>query len=401
MKVLWVGDAVIQTGFARVTHSIVERLIPKGWDVQVLGVNFTGDPPTHRQWKPYPYPIWPAAPGGDHLGIGRIAGICREFQPDVVMLLNDPWLVALYQPEIPQGIPVVAYMPIDAPNQATAKNLTVNRAITYTNFGKKELRLGGYQGPIDVIPHGVDLDIYNPVSREEARSHLKVRGEIDVQNMFIVGNVNRNQPRKRLDLTIQYWTQWWVKAGQPRDAFLYLHCSNVDHEGHNVLQLADYYGIGRQIIITNKNMSVRNCMFEKDLKMVYSMFDLQLSTTLGEGWGLTTHEGMACRVAQAVPRYSGLGEWADGAVHFIDIGGYQATPRQINTIGGVPDMQSTVDAIDKFYRDKDYRQHMAELAFKRATEPQFNWDTIARQFDQILNEVVSERRGSGPIGIVR
>jgi glycosyltransferase involved in cell wall biosynthesis len=291
-------------------------------------------------------------------------------------------------------------MPVDAPNQSAARHLKLDYAITYTQFGLKELRMGGYAGPCAVIPHGVDTDIYYPEDRLQARSHLQIQTDLDPNELFIIGNVNRNQPRKRLDLTLQYWTEWWVTAGQPRDSFLYLHCSNNDPEGYNILQLADYYGITQQLILTNKNMTVRNCMFERDMRLVYSMFDGQMSTTLGEGWGLTQNEGMACGVPQICPRYSALAEWCADAVHFTEIESYSVTPNQIGTIGGVPSMESTVEALNVFYRSPQYRDSLAMLGYQRAIEPRFSWTEVAKQFDQILTNVASAK-SSGPVGIVR
>src|SRR6185295_13381970 len=160
------------------------------------------------------------------------------------------------------------------------------RAIAYTNFGKKELTLGGYTGRCDVIPHGVDTEMYHPEPLIDVRRRLKFRHNPDLEKLFIVGNVNRNMYRKKLDLTIQYFTQWWVNAGSPGNAYLYLHCANKD-EGWNVIDLARYYGIETQLIITNPNMTVTNCMVEAEMRMMYSMFSVQMSTTLGEGWGLT------------------------------------------------------------------------------------------------------------------
>ena len=49
-KILWYGDACSNTGFARVTHSVLDHL-SKEHEVVVLGINYTGDP--HE----YPYKI--------------------------------------------------------------------------------------------------------------------------------------------------------------------------------------------------------------------------------------------------------------------------------------------------------------------------------------------------------
>jgi D-inositol-3-phosphate glycosyltransferase len=393
MKLILVGDAVVQTGFARVTHNVCGHLAKRGWDIHVLGVNYMGDP--HE----YPYKVYPAGLGGDSHGVNRLPDMIRGLKPDVVLIINDPWIIRDYL-NVLQGcpVPVVAYMPVDAPNQEAAADLVgLARAISYTNFGKKELTLGGYNGRCDVIPHGVDLEMYRPIDRIESRRRLKFKVEKDIEKLFIVGNVNRNQPRKRLDLTIQYFTQWWTNAGQPSDAHLYLHCSNRD-EGWNVIKLAEYFGITSQFIITNPRMTTMNCLKEADMPYVYSMFDVQLSTSMGEGWGLTTHEGMACGVPQIVPKYSALGEWARDAVHYVDCTNFEVTPKGINTIGGVPDRDQTIAAIDKFYRDHEYKKVMAEKALSRAREAQFNWAAIGEQFHLALLETAVDRQRK-PVGV--
>jgi len=391
--ILWIGDAVSQTGFARVTHSICGQLHASGdWDVNVLGINYSGDPHT------YPYKIFPAILGGDVWGIGRAMGLIRNLKPDVVLIINDPWNVSQYLQAIEANVPVVAYMPVDAPNQMAGRSLnTLQRAIAYTQFGRKHLLLGGYSGRCDVVPHGVDTAIYHPMPKDEAINKLTLTSKIK-PGSFITGVVARNQPRKRLDLTIQAWTKWWINSGQPRNAYLYMHTTMQDI-GWNVLQLATYYGINEQFIVTNPKMTLQNCLLEQNLKLVYNAFDVQLHTSLGEGWGLTAHEGMACGVPQIMPKYAALAEWAEGAAHFVPVTSYEVTHNAINTIGGVIDFHGTVDAIDKFYTDKDgIRARYRALGLARATEPRFNWATIAEQFNSILTETILEGQ-QAPVGL--
>ena len=83
-KILWYGDAVSNTGFARVTHSILEHL-SKDNEVVVFGINHTGDP------HDYPFKIYPAAAANpaDRFGLGRIHQIVDKEQPDYFFCLND------------------------------------------------------------------------------------------------------------------------------------------------------------------------------------------------------------------------------------------------------------------------------------------------------------------------
>lgn len=388
---LWIGDAVSQTGFARVTHSVLKHLHTK-WDVNVLGINYSGDPHT------YPYRIFPAILGGDVWGVGRVMPLIKNLKPDVVLILNDPWNVAQYLQVIESRVPIVAYLPVDAPNQMAARQLnTLQRAIAYTQFGRKQLLLGGYSGRCDVVPHGVDTALYSPMPREEAISRLNLTSKIKPDS-FITGVVARNQPRKRLDLTIQAWTKWWINAGQPRNAYLYMHTTMQDI-GWNVLQLATYYGINEQFIVTNPRMTMQNCLLEENMRLVYNAFDVQIHTSLGEGWGLTAHEGMACGIPQIMPKYAALAEWAEGVAHFVPVTSYEVTHNAINTIGGVIDFGGTVDAISAFYENKDgLRERYRALALARATEDRFNWATIAEQFNSILTETAVEAQ-QVPVGL--
>ena len=87
-KILWYGDACSNTGFARVTHSILEHL-KKDHEIVVYGINYSGDP------HDYPFKIYPASATnpGDKFGIGRIQQIVERERPDFFICLNDIWIV--------------------------------------------------------------------------------------------------------------------------------------------------------------------------------------------------------------------------------------------------------------------------------------------------------------------
>ena len=52
-RLLWIGDALVPTGFATVTHAVLNYL-RHDWDVVVSGVNYDGS--AHK----LPYPVMPA-----------------------------------------------------------------------------------------------------------------------------------------------------------------------------------------------------------------------------------------------------------------------------------------------------------------------------------------------------
>lgn len=375
---LWVGDAIIHSGFARVTHNILAHLVDR-WDVHVLGVCYTGDP------HGYPYPIYPASLSGDIYGLGRLQEIIGKVKPDAILILQDPWIVPFYLDRLNGNFkgPVVASMPVDAPNipkRAAHALSKLTHAIFWTEFGLKEAQASGFSGDADVIPFGVDLERYVPVPRAAARARLKIP-----QGAYVVGNVNTNHPRKRLDLTMLYFAEWIRSGGAPSDAKLMLHCAHKP-EGWDLMNLADYLGLKGRMIITNPGSAGQ--VDESAMPFLYSAMDVQVTTTQGEGWGLTQCESMACGVPQIVPEWAALAEWPRGAVRYVPVTSHAVTAGQLGTIGGIVDRIEFVKALSELHDDPTLRVEYGARARAKVEEPQFRWDAIADRYHEVLSEVV-------------
>ncbi|MCA9163529.1 MAG: glycosyltransferase family 4 protein [Planctomycetales bacterium] len=373
-RLLWIGDAVVHTGFATVTHAILEHL-HRSWDVVVSGINYEGE--THA----YPYRIVPARRRRDMWGIDSFGELCQEFRPDIVLINNDAWNVAEFA-DLAGAVPIVAYIPVDGRNLNRRYMHRLNRlaaVVWYTKFGESEAREAGYRGRSYVTPHGVDLERFQPVPRDVARRYLGWTDVLVPENAFVVGNVNRNQPRKRLDLTVQYFAEW-IHENNVRDAYLCFHCAQ-DDVGWDLRQLAEFYGMADRLLFSRPASGFE--VFAPDaMQYVYSAFDVQVSTTLGEGWGLTHMEGMACGVPQIVPDWAALGEWPRGVIR-IPCGNWQSHPG-INTIGGVPDKRPFVDALQHLYSHRDARRKLAQQGRACVTQSRYRWQNIARKFDRVL-----------------
>lgn len=375
-RVLWIGDAVVPTGFGRVTHSILEHLCQE-WDVIVSGVNYDGA--AHS----YPYKIMPAWQGGDMWGMDRFAHVCAEFAPDVVIINNDWWNVAGFIKEAPPGLPLVGYMPVDGANLNPAVIPQLNQlaaAIWYTDFGHQEAVKAGFRGERHVIPHGLDASQFKPVDRGVARRLLELPLAEDA---FVVGNVNRNQPRKRLDLTLQYFAEWVHRHRVP-EARLLLHCAKQD-AGWDLESVARYYNIADRLVFTSV-ASMREGMDAARMPLVYSSMDVQVSTTLGEGWGLTTMEGMACGVPQIVPGWAALNEWPVPAEKVPCSTTMVHT--EINTVGAVPDKEAFVERLQALYTDHARRRQQGQQSLRFVRQEAFQWSTVARQMDEVLTDAV-------------
>lgn len=369
-KLLIIADGACNTGFATVTHNLVLNLRDK-WDIDVLAINYMGDPHYMQQYARF----WnPRAKFIDDLyGVTRV----KEFidRVDAVLVVNDIWVAMNYGESLKEFTGnKVLYTPIDAPNIKSnlSKNVDAifDQIVAYTEFGKNELK--GINNVI-VIPHGIDLTHFTPVNKTESKEMLGINPDD-----FVVGFVDRNQIRKRLDLAITYFAEWVHKYDVP-NAKLHVHAAFPD-VGYDFVQIADSLGISDRIIRSfDTNIPVEY------MKYIYSAHDVKLSTTMGEGWGLTNMEAMACQTACIVPRYSALAEWANGGVHYTEVSSIPFySDHGVNTRMGIPTPESTVEALQKMYTDTQYRNSVALAGYELVKQDKFNWKNIAQQFDTVL-----------------
>lgn len=394
-RLLWVGDAVVASGFAKATHKTLEAFHKSGeWDVVVCGINYYGDP--HE----YPYPIFPANPGGhDAYGVHRTAQLVGALQPDVVIIQQDPWNFAEYLKRIGGSTPVIGAVAVDGKNCRGNELNGLSHAIFWTEFGQFEAKRGGFTGTSSVIPLGVDLDIYRPVMQAEARWRADFPDAI--RDRFIVGNVNRNQPRKRHDLTISYFAEW-VKEYGIKDAMLYFHICPTGEDAYDAKQLVKYYGMKGQFIISDPD-NIGYGLPERSMPTVYSCSDVMFSTTQGEGWGLPHIESMACGVPQIAPDWSALAEWTvnkqgEDCAYLVPCTSIACTTSGVNTIGGIMDREAGIRALDTMYRDHEILMRYKQRGLALVEEDRFRWENIGARFLEVTDAVLSSPSAKLPEG---
>jgi D-inositol-3-phosphate glycosyltransferase len=357
VRILWVGDSpTVSTGFAKCTRFACNALHAAGHDITILGINEFGDPHS------YPYPIYPAVQpldnGFDQFGVSRLPSMIERVRPDLVIILNDPWNIPAYFDQIDiaieQGLPVdlippvIGWLAVDSRNQRGSDCNRLAHAIVWTEFGAKELLRGGYCGGYSIVPLGVDLSVFNP--RDKAESRAKTCPLHIPPDAFIIGVVGRNQPRKRLDLTIEYFAEFLSQTKAP-DAYLYLHVAPTGERGCDIKSLVKYYNLTGKVILSSP--AAGSGIYEEHLPWLYSSFDVYLSTSQGEGFGLPALEAAACGVPIVVPDCGGFSSWIpDGNAIKVPCSSTVLTaPLNSHpyTIGGIPDRATTVEALARLY----------------------------------------------------
>jgi len=392
LKGLWVGDAVAATGFARVNHSILDNLPTEDYDIHFLGINYFGDP--HE----YPYKIYPAKQNqGDLYGFERFPMLVQALKPDFIFMLNDPWIISQYLASIEsmdKRPPIIVYFPVDAKEHSKSfydKFWMVNNVCVYTNFAKDVIKQTGAKfiniDKVNVIPHGIDKNKFFPIDKESARKQLYPNDRADeFMNSFIVLNGNRNQPRKRMDITM--WAFREFQKNKP-DVKLYLHMGVTDM-GFNIAELAERYGFADKTILTSATNRVPSVPVTY-LNLIYNATDIGLNTAVGEGWGLVNWEHAATGKPQLLPNNSVLPEiWGDGAL-FYDA----KTPHmieRINTLGYAGDYRDIAAKLEWAYDDwkhgGEQLAKIAQIGFDKTQEEKYDWSEIGKQFDKVIKSSI-------------
>lgn len=394
-RVLIVGDAVVTTGFSKAVHAYADGLKTAGYDVHILAMHHTGDK------HDYPHTIYTCWPGGDQFGVGRIRNIVEQVKPDVIVIVQDPWNVRPYLAKLKdfQDIPVVGVIAVDGKNcqgdklgpVASPSELIhpgLAHAIFWTQFGADEARIGGWRGKSTVVPLGVDLDVYHPqdraaIRREILQPIIEQRGW--PSDAYIVGSVGRNQTRKRLDLTVQYFAEW-TQLKNIRNAVLWFHVAPTGDDDYDLNALAKYFGVSDRILISDINP--RYGFSEEVMSQVYNAFDVLLLTGMGEGWSLPTIEAMACGTPCIVPDWSALGEWAKPAAWLCECPVTDVAPK-IMTIGGRVARKEVVDALSRLYHEPHSRKTMADAGLALVSQPEYRWDAIGARVAEVVGKVLN------------
>lgn len=400
-KILVAGDAAVPTGFARVVEGIFKPLAA-AYEIHQLGTNYRGDPHTY-DWKVYPAEI-----AGDRWGANRIAGLVEKIRPALVFVVNDIWVQHAYMKELVglrDAPPVVLYCPVDG-GPIGPENVEplagVARCVAYTEFGRAQLEAAAgeqrekdpsFDFPaVDVIPHGVDTDIFRPLETTEGvapRLHARrllfpdVR---DIEGRFIVLNANRNQPRKRIDTTIRAFALF--AEGKPAGVNLFLHMG-VEDAGWNVVTLARRYGVEDRLLMSSLNKTIQG-VSQQQLNRVYNACDVGLNTATAEGWGLPSFEHAATRAAQVVPRHSACEElWVDSAV--LVEPSFKIINEKILTEGWLVTPEAVAEALERLYADREYLEEMSERAFRLATRGEYRWENVSARWDALFREVLADK----------
>lgn len=204
----------------------------------------------------------------------------------------------------------IFYFPVDVamiPKSWCKIALSFDHPVCYTHFGMEQLARHFSKeelSKVKIAYHGTNTKDFHGIDQSEILAFRKE--ELNLYgNQFLFMNLNKNQTRKDIPVTMfafQLFMAWWKDQGYktPKPKLL-LHMHPSTHAGENLAIIRDTFmpDIAEHVIFPE--MPARGFPVE-DINKFMNAADCLVSSTRGEGWGLTTTEAMCTKTPVIVPR---------------------------------------------------------------------------------------------------
>ena len=402
-----------ETGFGKVSGNILKRLHATGkYNITVVGINYLGDP------HDLPYRIYPAVNNtqGDVYGRQVLLNLLMKNDYDILFTLQDTFIMASFGEQIKKirdgrieekdgkkvlikgkNFKWIYYYPIDATPQKEwiEKSVKyVDVAVPYTKYAERESKKF-LDRKYDVIYHGFDKkDFYVMSEKSKQEFRDKYFKDHDLEKKFFLVNVNRNQERKGY---LQTLVSFKLLHNIYPNTVLYTHCDVANDRGGNLIEVGKQLGITENWIYPNPDAFKNKVEFPVEyINGLYNIADANISTSLGEGFGLSLIEAMATKTINVFPDNTAISELlADGKGILVDCG---KNPNHLVTNGHLDNnlLRPTVDVMDVVkkllwvYQKPEEVKKITDKAYEFAIK-EMNWDKIAEEFNQLILKMYDKK----------
>lgn len=406
--VLMYADYGCTTGFGNVTKEIIKNISLKLGDnveIHIFSINdFAPDQykvsknvsaiPAHLFLKP-------EEPNADPLYRSAFLTHVTANHYDMIWIINDievagsmePFLVKIKKDKLDAGHKAfrkIIYFPVDSAPLPSAVQFLSNydEILTYTQYGKQVLETMLPKKTslrIEVVSHGCDTKVFHKITAEKTK---KIRKELFGEaEKFVIGSVNRNSLRKDFATLIRGFADFKKHSGT-ENAILYLHCNPIDPAGINMFRICERLNleIGKEVFFVDaKQFNENNGVSEKRLNEIYNSFDVFITTTTAEGWGLTVTEAMAAKTPVICPIHTSLGEITDSGELVLPLMAQQnfIFPQDMEKIRAVSSIDEVSGILRMLHSQPEYySKDKIEKAHKKVSS--YTWESTT---DKIWNKI--------------
>ena len=341
MKIMLLSNPPwLATGYGKQIKLLYPRLLAAGHQVAITPISgHTGGILEVEGLSVYPT-------FGDPVGQNMVAANARHFGADFILSLTD---VYIQTPETYGGLPWAAWFPADHDTMPphVAENLRKSFfPIAMSRFGHKQAEDNGIEAAY--IPHAVDLDVFQPESKIEARRFFGWNEEA-----FIVGMVAANKGLRKA--FPEHLEAFKFFQNNYTDAALYIHASAGRRGSALELDLdaaAHFLGL-RDVIFPDQYRYLLGYS-EAEMRHVYNAMDVHMVVSMGEGFGVPQLEAQACGTPVICGNWTAMPELCFNG---WKVSNFKRSWSSQNAYQFLPDSISTAGKLEEAYRSiKDGRK---------------------------------------------
>ena len=405
VKILIVSTHVNQVnGYSKVIYNIIQKLSLQPWiNVVHFGTQKITNGDLGRKY-PTSVKVIDGTAMEKQKAVGfafnELPNVIVSEKPDIVFIYNDLSVICGYIEEIRKVIQnrffkIWAY--IDTTYKCQPQplidvlNRDVERIFCFTKTWKDEIKSQGITRPIDVLNHGISSNMIRSIPKDLARQSLGLPKDV-----FLFSSINRNIPRKHLDLLIMSFVKLIVRFPM-KPLFLLVVGDKGDKGGYQLFEIfsrelklagASTDTFGNRLLITSSN----TCYKDDDINLLYNCADIGISCAEGEGFGLCSFEQMAVGVPQIVPNINGYSEYCnDENSLMITPKMRYYIPQAHSTVTGeaqLVDPEDVAKAMERYAFDEDLRKLHGKLAKEKIKD--YTWDNCCAILIKRLRTALDE-----------
>ncbi len=368
MRIGWTSNAPwAPTGYGTQTNEIVPRLAADGHKVAIMAnYGFAG---STMEWRPgipvmgqgldaYSNDLTPAQ-------IGNWINQTNTDGPGLGISLYDVWV---YKSPQWDEIPMLSWTPVDHSVVPEEVKAWFNRrgkgkwAMAMSKFGERELLDAGIERDrVFYAPHSIDINTFKPTA-STLRAELNIPADAHV-TICPQANKGITPIRKAWPELLYAWSQF---AQKHTDAYLYLHTE--------MFGLANGVKIERLLKAVNAPMDrvrwvpqfqYRQGLDQMVLAKCYTMADVLLQPSKGEGFGVPAIEAQACGIPVIVTNWTAMPELVGAG---WKVGGQPEWDELQTGWWMTPNVDEIIDALEQSYAlkgdtEKSKEASQAAIAF--------------------------------------
>lgn len=337
-------------------------------------------------------------PKEEGFGFNKFKEYLEMVNPDVVMIYNDPLIIAKFLETIEYkkaSSPFKLWIYVDQVYNGIAGVLMdkiradADRVYAFTDSWAKALAQYGTFSDTKILEHAVDPFVFSKLSERE---RMSLRANMNIPKDAVVFlNINRNSQRKRLDLTIGGFAEFLSR--HPDKPYYLVLATGVNPQSGAYYDIQRIFqtevlerGLPQQMLqrLLLIDTSGQNILGDDAVNGLYNAADIGMNTSDGEGFGLCQLEHMYTGAPQIVTDVGSYRSFLDEKVaEFVKPVSHQWFP------GSMPLGATSMVFL---YQDvASAMERMVEtLAERKAAVASYSFKTWSQVSDSWLEDLLSE-----------